>query len=411
MSANLPEQETRKQYTGDGVNDIFPYIFKAYETSDVNVWVTLAGNSPDPIADLKVYGTDYTLTDIGVTAGGNVQFLPGKIPPLDSLVVTDRDVPNSIVSEFSNVQNFNGQNLDDQLERIVAMIQQNTTRSEFNSIRYAPNANIPTSNEAVVQTLGENQIWKKQGSNIIAATLQEVPDCSTLRTDLANNMPGSDGAMLVGYNDAGNPTTVEAKLTSIIASKDNTFITANDTTGSVANNKIVTTANITKTILNPGANEQLELAYSGNRIGYHALLKDATYATPTGFIPYDDTIPQDTEGDLIFSDTFTPKNATSTIFVRVNFTVMVSAATNFVIALFENRSANAFVSNFHNFTTGLISRSFSMTGSFTISTLDPITISLRSGSGGINYYLNGNNTNRLGGGSQTNTMEIVEIYS
>ena len=202
MAITLPAQITRDQQTADGILTKFPYTWKMFEADNADVYVTLFGNSPNDVADLKELGIDYNVSGVGNTDGGTIDFIAGKIPPNLSTVTSDRNIPASITSEFSNAQTFNGANLDNQLERIVALIQQNKTSLDFNSIKYVINAILSSDQIANVPTLANNEIWKGTASGSVGAfILDETPSCSTLRSELANKSAGTDGARLVGYND------------------------------------------------------------------------------------------------------------------------------------------------------------------------------------------------------------------
>lgn len=64
-------------------------------------------------------------------------------------------------------------------------------------------------------------------------------------------------------------------------------------------------------------------------------------ATGTTVIPYDDTIPQNTEGDQYLSLAITPKSTTNILVIEVVLMIASSVANNFTIALFQDSTANA----------------------------------------------------------------------
>lgn len=63
--------------------------------------------------------------------------------------------------------------------------------------------------------LQDGQTWFGSAGGVIAATLEQPADVSTLRSELANEQPTTNGAALVGYYDEVNntPTTVADQLT------------------------------------------------------------------------------------------------------------------------------------------------------------------------------------------------------
>ena len=219
MTTITPDQEPdRNQYTSVG-EDTFPYTFVIFEASDPDVYVTLPGQSVDPGGDLKILNTDYTVTNVGNVPGGTVVFITGKVPPTGSTNTIKRNVSASLTSNFADPTTFNGANLDSQLSRLIVLIQQNGTNFTTASLKYAVNAILPSFEETVMPVLGINQIWKKNTLGKIAATtLEENANCSTLRSDLANDMSLTAGSLLVGYfNFLGLGTTVDAALLALEA--------------------------------------------------------------------------------------------------------------------------------------------------------------------------------------------------
>lgn len=67
----------------------------------------------------------------------------------------------------------------------------------------------------------------------------------------------------------------------------------------------------------------------------------STVATGTTLLPFDDTIPQNTEGDQYMSLAFTPKFATSLLKIDVSVVIGHSAANNMIVALFRDTTAGA----------------------------------------------------------------------
>jgi microcystin-dependent protein len=219
----LPQQDTIKQYVGDGVTNAFVVpFFTPVSTINgspaVDVYITPEGDTPIPEDDIKIWPTDFTYAPNGdPTTGGILTFTPTSIPPLGSTVTFSRDVPAELTVEFADAQNFSGANLDDVLLQLLMITQQNKTYALQRNLSYRVNSFLP---DAVIEAntqlpvLGVNQIWQGQGTGVVAVTLEENPDVSTLRSQLENNSPGTDGARIVGYYDplALSATTVDAQL-------------------------------------------------------------------------------------------------------------------------------------------------------------------------------------------------------
>lgn len=242
--ADLPQQSTIVQYVADGIEDQYVFAFYVPLDVDIAVYVTLSGETPVPESDIKVLDVDYTVTqNLDPVTGGFVTFLPGKIPPVGAIVTLSRDVEASLNVEFSHAQNFSGENLDSALERLLLLIQQNKTYALERNLSYKVNSYLPDIEaNTQLQPLPENYIWMGTASGGVAAVLlEENPDASTLRSELENNSPGTDGAGIVGYYDeeAMTPTTVRDFLNDLpnnIANKLQTgFAVCADDTGTLNN--------------------------------------------------------------------------------------------------------------------------------------------------------------------------------
>ena len=206
--ADLPQQDTIKQYVADGVAVLYNFNYLILDNTDIDVYVTLSGSTANEVNDIKILDTDYTVQGAGNITGGSITFLLASTPSLGSIVTLVRNVKASIDTEFSNATKFNGQNLDDAFERVTLVAQQNRTLNLQRSLHYIVNSYIPSgTNDTELPVLEDGQIWKKVGSSVIGVTLQDPPDVSTLRSELASQVQGADGASLIGYYDVETQTT------------------------------------------------------------------------------------------------------------------------------------------------------------------------------------------------------------
>lgn len=220
MAVVLPQQETILQYVADGATTIYQYNFLLPTENDVAVYFTPFGEEDEPDADILVLNVDYTVQGVGNVNGGTITFTVA--PALDGIVTFSRDVLAAIETDFANAQTFNGATLDDKFEELTLMVQQIKTSLEQRSLAYKVTSYIPL-DEVGIKTklpiLDDNQVWKGQGGGVIAATLEENPDVSTLRSDLASEAILGDGTNLIGYYDSNTstPQTLKTYLTNIPA--------------------------------------------------------------------------------------------------------------------------------------------------------------------------------------------------
>ncbi len=222
--SDLPQQETIIQYLADGVTT--DYIIPFYtpldnEIPSLDIYVTLDGATPIPEDDIKVFDVDYTYSsNLDPITGGILEFLSGKTPPLNSTVTAVRNVPAALNVEFVNAQNFSGANLDAALQTLLIITQQNKTYALERNLSYIVNSYLPDSTRSAntqIPVLAPNQIWQGSPGGVVAVDLEENPDVSTLRAELALETPSTNGASIVGYYNPVDllPTTVKAALDNI----------------------------------------------------------------------------------------------------------------------------------------------------------------------------------------------------
>lgn len=136
-------------------------------------------------------------------------------------------------------------------------------------------------------------------------------------------------------------------------------------------------------------------------------------ATGTTTIPYDDTIPQNTEGNEYMSLAITPKSATSKLVIQVVFngTISTVAGANLCLALFQDSTANALAAA----QIVSISAQGNINGSFihsmTSGTTSSTTFKVRAGGSAVagTTTFNGQGGSRLYGGVLASSITITEV--
>jgi hypothetical protein len=134
-------------------------------------------------------------------------------------------------------------------------------------------------------------------------------------------------------------------------------------------------------------------------------------ATGSTQIPFDDTIPQNTEGDQYMTLAITPKSASSTLMIYVIAQIVASTTVNCSMALFQDSTANAlkavsFATNGSNLVETILLHSM------TSGTTSATTFKMRAGcnTGAVTFGFNGTSggTRRFGGVAGSG-MYIYEI--
>ncbi|MGJ5032364.1 DUF2793 domain-containing protein [Bradyrhizobium sp. HKCCYLS2038] len=129
-------------------------------------------------------------------------------------------------------------------------------------------------------------------------------------------------------------------------------------------------------------------------------------------IPWDDTIPQISEGTEVISTTVTPKSVTNKL--RVRFEASLSPDTGGIdvtAALFLNSVTNAIRSTSIYLASINHSAPVVLTHEFVPATTSPITLSVRVGPAAGGVYWNGTSTGRRLGGNQVITLTVDEIIA
>ncbi len=101
----------RIQYSGDGLVDVFSYPFPIFENMDINVYLN---------AELQDGG--YSVTGAGLSAGGTVRF--NQAPAVGTTVTLSRRVPEKRTTDFQDGGAFRAKVINEELDRIVCMVQQ-----------------------------------------------------------------------------------------------------------------------------------------------------------------------------------------------------------------------------------------------------------------------------------------------
>jgi len=140
-------------------------------------------------------------------------------------------------------------------------------------------------------------------------------------------------------------------------------------------------------------------------------VQDGAVATGTTIMPFDDTIPQNTEGVEFMTLAITPSNASNLLKIEINLSCIAHSTGGwFGAALFQDTTAGALASNmkYQGTITGLANMAF--THYMTAGTTSATTFKVRAGTsdaGTITF--NGRNGARLHGGSFASSITITEI--
>lgn len=146
-----------------------------------------------------------------------------------------------------------------------------------------------------------------------------------------------------------------------------------------------------------------------NRVAQIVNVEVGTVATGTTVIPYDNTIPQNTEGDQYMSLAITPTNAASTLIISVVLFGSNGASPRNTVALFQDATANALAAaslgGVSALTTGC-----TFTHKMTAGTTSATTFKVRAGpNGAATFTFNGESAAQLYGGVFASSITVTEV--
>ncbi len=139
----------------------------------------------------------------------------------------------------------------------------------------------------------------------------------------------------------------------------------------------------------------------------------ATYSSTSTVIPYDDTIPQNTEGSEIMTLAITPGSATNILVIEVQVFAATSLADlPFIVGLFQDSTANALTAGmyFGGSATYFMPVGARLVYKMAAGTTSSTTFKVRVGPGAAaTLYFNGSVSSRLMGGVMACSLIITEI--
>lgn len=139
--------------------------------------------------------------------------------------------------------------------------------------------------------------------------------------------------------------------------------------------------------------------------------QDGAVATGSTVIPWDDTIPQNTEGDQYMSLSITPTNASNKLKIEVVWNgTHSSATTRMIVALFQDTTANALAVSMQENSAATHLACVKFTHYMTAGTTSATTFKIRAGSSAAGTTtFNGSGGARLFGGVMSSSITITEI--
>ena len=253
MSIQISDTSARIQYTATGGQTVFAVPFEFFSDSDLQVIKTSSGvDTTLTLASNPSSAAQYSVTGAGVTGGGNVTLGGGAT--VDDKYTILRNLPTSRTSDFPSSGTFPIETLNTELDKLVALIQQNEV-----DIKLSPKAASTTSTAfgLTFPELSANKILSVNSSGNALQFTQEigtnrgnwatttaynerdiVKDTSTNNIFIVNSAHTSSGSQPLTSNansakydllvDASSATTSATNAASSATSAANSFDSFDD---------------------------------------------------------------------------------------------------------------------------------------------------------------------------------------
>jgi len=150
-----------------------------------------------------------------------------------TVITVRRQMPYNRSTDFTVGGNFSAININNEVDRMVLMMQQLETHFTALSLQYPPYVD-DSGGESINQITklpantgaGIPVITTNTDADVIIGTVTEDTGCSTLRSELFNGNSGTDGARIVKYyNNAGATSTVRDTLSTLESATISGFLT------------------------------------------------------------------------------------------------------------------------------------------------------------------------------------------
>lgn len=256
-------------------------------------------------------------------------------------------------------------------------------------------ASTPTSGNLLVGTGVGSATWSKAAptGTIVGTTdsqtlTNKILTSPTINTATINN-PTLNTNTVSEYTAANGVTVDGLNIKDAKLNTNNSVVTANITDGAVTYQKVAS--------------------------GFPVQIVSTNYSnmtTTSTVLPYDDTIPQNTEGAEFMTQAITPKSATNKLIIEAICMISCSVAAQMTIALFQDSTANALAATdaYIDAATGNIMLPLMFT--MTAGTASSTTFKIRGGAAtaGTTTF-NGQAGVRRFGGITVSAIKITEVQA
>jgi len=203
-------------YTANGTQTTFPYTFKIFEDSDLLV---ILRNSTTGVEATQTLTTDYTVTNAGNDAGGNVVF--GTAPSSDNTVFIRRVLDATQTTDYVENDPFPAESHEDALDKLTMLVQQNALDENRAIIFPESDVGAGLNNVLPSSVTRANKVLGFDNSGAVDLTDSTITQIDAAVSSFVNATGNNATSIL--YDPAGTGAqqrTVENKLRDVVSVKD-----------------------------------------------------------------------------------------------------------------------------------------------------------------------------------------------
>ncbi len=219
----ISEKSGRLQYTATSGQTVFLLDFLFNNNDEVKVYKRSSSTTPSS-ADLLTITSDYTLSGSGTGSGTVTLVQPATA---GDIITIEQEIPIQFSTTFPENGTIASLTLQEVSEFVVRICRQLNTQNTIKTPTY-PSSSVLGTKDQVLPTLSASQAWKMNaaGTLIEAADDPEVNGFSTLRSELASTVSGSEGSDLVGHDSSVNGATTVHNELNYLVDENRLFTTA-----------------------------------------------------------------------------------------------------------------------------------------------------------------------------------------
>lgn len=194
---------SRNEYTATAGQTLFSYTFKIFESTDLNVYVTPAGQDANDVTDIV---TGYSVTGLGDEDGGTITLVVAA--GIGDLVTIVSDIPENRTTDYQNNGDFLPVTVNADFDRVVSLTKQEADRSGRTlafqeSLQNATQLDLPNPDALKFMR------WKSDETGMENVDL--AASGAPTNADVVTYNQGSTGAI---------DRTVESRLKEVLYAKD-----------------------------------------------------------------------------------------------------------------------------------------------------------------------------------------------